>query len=523
MELITTAACWARHLLEAAGVTDDEPGVALVTKLFASEEEGRSCLRLRVDESADLSGKDDDEETARRLVACGMATNVENHDESFPLVFADGAEPLLYLQRYYRAERRILAFAALNKGQEGETDRKLTDLLRSHRLVVLAGGPGSGKTTAIAHLLRSFPVSERPNIKLLAPTARAALRLGDALDQAGVDGDSCEPQTLHRALGAGHGRFRFNRERRLEARLVILDEASMLDLQLCAALMEALPEEARLLLVGDPDQLPAVGVGSLLSDLLAAGVPCHRLRESRRFPAESPVGALATCIREGVWDERLWNAGSEENYVRWMPLRHTDDLQAGLQGWLREHGEFLVARPGDTAAELLARFDRQRILCAHNSGVYGVDAVGLSVRHWLRRQGLLGNDGMGEPWMVRHNDYALQLFNGDVGFRMADGFCFPDRGDRRYMHIPAAQRSLATTIHKSQGSEFSHVLVVLPPEQSALLTRELLYTAITRVRPDPAHGGGGVTVLAGEKALRGALAATAVRPTGLVALHGNIT
>ena len=466
-----------------------------------------------------------------------------------PVVHVD--EGLLYLDRYWIEESRVaedvLALAATRRsgtppdiarlfsGTYAE-QRGAAEVALSRALTVLTGGPGTGKTTTVARLLALLAEQaeldgrSRPRIALAAPTGKAAARLleavqieVDALDQ--VDKDrlpALNATTLHRLLGSRpdtSSRFRHNRDNRLPHDVIVVDETSMVSLTMMARLLEAVRPESRLLLVGDPDQLASVDAGAVLADLvegLAAvdDTPIARLVTSHRF-GES-IRGLAFAIRDGKADEALEILAAGGEHIEWVDTQHPADI---LRKVLVPHALALreAAILGDGPAAL-ATLDEHRMLCAHRRGQHGVAYWNRQVERWLAEQTdtpLWSAWYVGRPVLVTANDYGLGLYNGDTGVAIQrDGvlravmsgsggpveFATSRLADIETMH--------AMTIHKSQGSQATEVTVLLPAEDSRLLTRELLYTAVTRARHK-------VRLIGSAEQVRAAIERRAVRATGL--------
>nr|WP_165865530.1 exodeoxyribonuclease V subunit alpha [Vallicoccus soli] len=423
---------------------------------------------------------------------------------------------------------------------------------------VLGGGPGTGKTTTVAVLLALLldQPGPPPRVALAAPTGKAAARLQEALleaadrlrlpagDRSRLEGHTAS--TLHRLLGPRPGtstRFRHDRDATLPYDVVVVDETSMVSLTLMARLLEALRPDTRLVLVGDPDQLASVEAGAVLADLvgglrdrpapdpdpavaaLVAGADAPDwprgvvvLRTNHRYGAG--IGALAEAVRRGDADAALaqLRSPSPDTVLVEDPLG-----DPGARGDVVAAGTALrrAALEGD-AAGALALLGRHRLLCAHRTGPYGVDVWSRQVERWLAAQGAApGGDEwyVGRPLLVTANDYALGLYNGDTGVvvRTADGevrvaFARAGAADGLVRFAPSRLHEVQTvhamTVHRSQGSQFDRVTLVLPEQDSPLLTRELLYTALTRAQSL-------VRVVAGEAALRAAVERPAVRASGL--------
>ncbi|MFH1021003.1 MAG: exodeoxyribonuclease V subunit alpha [Pseudomonadota bacterium] len=470
-----------------------------------------------------------------------------------PLVSRDGnLAPLvlegkrLYLQRYWRYEeelaREIRARAAnpaaiqedlletslsqlfTGTEQDAQQRRACAGIFRE-RLGLITGGPGTGKTTLVAKYLALLLLYAKasgeplPRILLLAPTGKAAARLTESLQK--KTGESSLPQelvaalptkaaTIHRALGyrqENPATFRHNRENPLPCEVVVVDEASMIDVALMAKLFAAVPPTARLVLLGDKDQLASVEAGSILGDICGAVLDdgagsgenplarcLVRLTKSFRFSPHEGIGALASAIHGGKADEAvaLVQQGSPEVSLL-PPLAQGDPAHPLAEMILAGYRPFLEA--ADPLAAL-ALFERFRLLCAHRTGPMGVQSLNRYVEKVLSLHRLIEPNipcYKGRPVLIQANSYPLRLFNGETGIlwpgEEGEGlkaFFFSEGRDgvRFYSlrQLPAHETAFAMTIHKSQGSEFDRVALVLPGEDSALLSRELLYTGISRAR-----------------------------------------
>ena len=458
---------------------------------------------------------------------------------------------LLYLDRYWIEECRvaedILALAAARRpGPALDISRLFPDsyaeqrgaaeLALSRSLTVLTGGPGTGKTTTVARLLAllaertELDGKPRLRIALAAPTGKAAARLLEAV-QREVDALAVADQkrlpvltatTMHRLLGSRpdtSSRFRHNRENRLPHDVIVVDETSMVSLTMMALLLEAVRPESRLLLVGDPDQLASVEAGAVLADLVdglaaAPDSPVATLVTPHRF-GES-IGALADAIRDGDANAAVEVLRAGGDHIEWIDVHNPADM---LRKVLVPHALRLreAAVLGDVGAALQT-LEQHRLLCAHRRGPYGVAYWNRQIEHWLAEQTdmpLWADWYVGRPVLVRANDYGLGLYNGDTGVAV-----LRDGGLRAAMASTAGPVEFATsrladietmhamTIHKSQGSQAGEVTVLLPPEDSRLLTRELLYTAVTRAREK-------VRLVGSADQLLAAIGRRAVRATGL--------
>jgi exodeoxyribonuclease V alpha subunit len=496
---------------------------------------------------------------------------------------------LLYLERYWQQEEVVRVqlqgrFAAPapdidqsrlaaalprlfdHQGLEpGEADRQELAVAVSAlgRVSVLAGGPGTGKTTTVARLLALLRDQPGPalRIALAAPTGKAAARLEEAVRAAAAQ---LEPEdqhrlgdltasTLHRLLGwlpSNRSRFRHDATNQLPHDVVIVDEMSMVSLTLMARLLEAVRPSARLVLVGDPDQLSSVEAGAVLADVARApGTPDvdlgKRLVELGLVtdPETAPVhgvvqlmhtwrfgGAIETLARairaaDAEAAVAVLRSGASDVLFREIDLETTPTdassrALAGMAAQVRTTGVAMLeaARSGDVAGALAA-LDRHRVLCAHRRGPYGVLRWGQEVERWLvdAIPGY-GEDGewyLGRPLLITTNDYEMSLYNGDTGVivqtpdgvraafaRGAAAKLFPP------VRLDAIQTVYAMTVHRAQGSQFDSVSFVLPPPDSPLLTRELLYTAVTRARRH-------VLIIGSEEAIRRAIQRPANRASGL--------
>ncbi|HTX98333.1 MAG TPA: exodeoxyribonuclease V subunit alpha [Mycobacterium sp.] len=461
---------------------------------------------------------------------------------------------LLYLDRYWLEEKQVchdlLALLARRPAVELPVcerlfpagfaeQREAAEIALSQRVTVLTGGPGTGKTTTVARLLALVAEqaeragNSRPRIALAAPTGKAAARLQeavqlevaklDAVDRRRLEGLSAV--TIHRLLGskpATSARFRHDRANRLPHDVIVVDETSMVSLTLMARLLEAVRPDARLVLVGDADQLASVEAGAVLADLVEglsgrADVRVATLRTSHRFGAS--IGALADAIRVGDAEGALALLRSGDEHIEHFELEAGDDPAGWLRAILLAHAlrlrEAAVLGAADVA---LSALDSHRLLCAHRRGPYGVAHWNTQVQKWIADetgQPAWSEWYAGRPLLVTANDYGLRVYNGDTGVTVAG----PD-GLRAVIAGATGPLSFATsrladvetmhamTIHKSQGSQADEVTVLMPPEDSRLLTRELFYTALTRAKTK-------VRVVGSEASVRAAIERRAVRASGL--------
>jgi exodeoxyribonuclease V alpha subunit len=426
----------------------------------------------------------------------------------------------LYLDRYWREERQVAADlrvlrdappaavdeSLLGTGLERFTDpqqRRAADTAVRRRFAVVAGGPGTGKTTTVARIV-ALLLDQQPGalIALAAPTAVAAARLTDAMRAAGIE--DVEARTLHRLLGwrpDSHSRFRHDRGNRLPHDVVIVDETSMVGLWQMARLVEAVRPSARLILVGDPGQLTSIEAGAVLGDIAAAGGDSIVvLGEVYRY--DERIGRLAEAIRRGDADSTVAALGA----VTWVTGDDVDVVRGRAVATARAVTEAAEAGDGPGAIAALGSF---RLLCAHRRGPYGVSAWTAQIEDWTGAGG--AEWYVGRPLLVTANDYGLQLFNGDTGVVIAAESGLMAAFERTAVsptRLAAIDTVYAMTVHKAQGSQFDTAAVVLPEPTSPILTRELLYTAVTRARRE-------LIVVGSEEAVRAAVARPVARASGL--------
>jgi len=468
----------------------------------------------------------------------------------------------LYLDRYWREERQIAAdlqtlgaeapadvdedvladgLARLFPGDADERQRAASAAAVRHRFAVVAGGPGTGKTTTVARIVALLAEQAeaagrpQPLIALAAPTAVAAARLEEAVHDAaeGLDAsDAVRAQlreasasTLHRLLGwrpDSQSRFRHHRGNRLPHDVVIVDETSMVSLSQMARLLEAVRPQARLILVGDPGQLTSIEAGAVLGDIVgpADDGPPSIVVLSRIHRFGGAIGAVAEAVRRGDADAAIEALSSEE--VTWLPVDpETDSALAPVHDGAVSAARAVIdaARAGDAhrALSALASF---RVLCAHRRGPYGVETWTDRIERWLANEvegfGAEGQWYVGRPLLVTENDYGLRLYNGDTGVVVATdtgrvSAAFERRGELIEFsptRLGAVDSVYAMTVHKSQGSQFAAAAVLLPAPTSQILTRELLYTAVTRARER-------LILVGTEEAVRAAVARPVARASGL--------
>ncbi len=533
------------------------------------------------------------------LQASALVAHGQHGPSDRPLVLSGER---LYLRRYWTYERAVesalrsrlaspsqvpddlpmrLARLFPTPAAEGIDWQKLACALASRAaLSIITGGPGTGKTTTVVRLLALLqgPRVEagRPlRIRLAAPTGKAAARLTESIG-AQVQGLEVaqaikaripsEVTTVHRLLGSRPGtrHFRHHRGNPLPLDVLVVDEASMIDLEMMANLLEALPPQARLVLLGDKDQLASVEAGAVLGDLcrdaeagfyspatwawletvagqpldasgLREGDPTEHalaqqlvmLRHSRRFAEGSGIGELARAVNEQraadarrvLTDTRFDDItscrlqGEQDHALERLLLSGSGRGRGSAAGYRQYFDVLQRQRPPATtplanpawlgwAAEVLAAFDRFRLLCAVRKGPWGVEAINQRATRALLGAGLVESDHHwyeGRPVLMTRNDYGLGLMNGDIGValrlpeaedsdRLTLRVAFPrndGQGGVRFVlpsRLTDVETVYAMTVHKSQGSEFEHTALILPDALNPVLTKELVYTGITRAR-----------------------------------------
>jgi exodeoxyribonuclease V alpha subunit len=473
----------------------------------------------------------------------------------------------LYLRRYWDYERRLAdALARRVAHVEADVDGALLrrgldrlfgspephapdrQRLAAHvcvmrRFCIISGGPGTGKTTTVTKilaLLQEQSIARRGrklDIVLVAPTGKAAQRLRESIEKARGALDvtdeiralvPSDATTIHRRLGTIPGsatRFRHDAQNPLACDVLLVDEASMIDLPLMTKLVEALPPEAKLILLGDRHQLASVEAGAILGDLCGLADGVVQLERSFRYAETSGIRALALAVNAGDGDEavRLLTSGDHDDIALLPGLGGGGTGMAKRTHALRERAvagyrAFFAERDPLRAAAALNGY---RVLCAHHRGPFGTLAMNPLLEAALRDARLL-RAGSGSPWydhrpvLVTENDYAVNLFNGDVGIALRGDegmrvhFATADGVDRALApsRLPRHDTVFAMTVHKAQGSEFEDVAFVLPDAASKVMTRELVYTALTRPKR-------GVVVFGAPDVIRAAVGRVALRASWL--------
>ncbi|HYH41795.1 MAG TPA: exodeoxyribonuclease V subunit alpha [Burkholderiales bacterium] len=549
----------------------ERPELALAAALASrATGEGDVCVRL-----ADFAGHPfvlspsmGEREAGETLIAPALDdwtrllrehTVVGSPNDFRPLVLDDAGR--LYLYRYWDYEKR-LAEELLARAQDADgvdetllrkglaryfpnardvEQRIAAAMAVMRRLCVISGGPGTGKTTTVVKILALLAeqAGGRIAIGLAAPTGKAAARVQDAIRAAleTLDVDliarpaiPTEASTVHRLLGARPDSvyYRHDRDHPLSLDVLVVDEASMADLALAVKLLEALPRTARVILLGDKDQLASVEAGAVLGDVCRAGgvsapfakrlaavtgVPTPKIKSTKsagspladsialletsyRFGPQSGIGTLARLVNagEGAGALELLEAGTHGD-IAWRAVAPAElkvRLGAAVVERLRPYYE--AVRANETPEKVFGLLDGFRVLCAHRRGLFGVTALNRMIEDALDAEHLVN---LRQPWyagrpvMITRNDYGARLFNGDVGIMLPDAeghlkvfFRSAGEGVRAFApaRLPEHETVYAMTIHKSQGSEFGDVLMVLPNELSPIMSRELVYTGITRAR-----------------------------------------
>ncbi|PJE79378.1 RecBCD enzyme subunit RecD [invertebrate metagenome] len=416
----------------------------------------------------------------------------------------------------------------------------------SHSFSVISGGPGTGKTTTVTRLLALLAQLDTinkhaPIIKLVAPTGKAAARLTESmthalehlLSSAAQDNDIYQviprqAETVHRLLGVRMGKpgFIHGRDNPLHLDILVVDEASMIDLPLMSALLDALPSHARLILLGDHHQLASVEAGSVLGDICAGAannysqpfseqlnhltgfvlpntVNQHKsvvqdaiclLQKSYRFSRSSGIGTLAYAINRGDYKTAsdVFSAGFNDIALHDIS---DHDYSTLIHLCAQAYLPYIIAIQQQLPPkDILRKFRFFRLLCALRDGKFGVSMLNKTIEEQLEQQQLINREYTwyeGRPVMITRNDHAQGLYNGDIGIaiKSPDGklrinFDQPDGSLKQLLpsRMPEHETVFAMTVHKSQGSEFSHTAMILPDTMNQVLTRELIYTGITRAR-----------------------------------------
>ncbi|WP_347454661.1 exodeoxyribonuclease V subunit alpha [Acinetobacter thermotolerans] len=555
---------WIEHLCQppfSSAHFSDEAKLLMHAVLEAMQN-GNSCIDATEDQVTLLHNLVRRGETDQQAIA--------------PFIFQDQQ---LYLYRYWKLEQVVAAHVARIKSQQLKAvplserhlsllsdpqQQKALEMVASKGFSIITGGPGTGKTYTLAHIITVLNESlPEIRIAMAAPTGKAAQRMKEALQNAlsspalaQFDLETLkqlQPVTLHRLLGLGTtAQPRFHARQPLPYDVIVVDEASMLDLSLSQMLLAAVPDGARLILLGDANQLASVDVGTVLADLqLVPALADNRVNliTTRRFAEGARIGALAHFIQDADPEHDLLTEFEQQIVVpselhaidlqqieidhvqlQYLPENillndaqaYYDQLMYGYQGYLQA----LKAGKGDQdfnafVQQIIQHFDDYRILTAIRHGTFGLTKLNQQIEQLLLTatgQVKQGDWYIGRPVMMTYNDYQLGLSNGDIGI------CFlrEHLGQRRFeVYFPSLEKwvlatrlpksietAFALTIHKSQGSEFRHTAVVLDHKASNLLSKELIYTAITRAKKV-------VTLLVDREAFKQSLSLRTTRRSGL--------
>ncbi|ELW1648070.1 exodeoxyribonuclease V subunit alpha [Enterobacter oligotrophicus] len=580
-------------------VAGEHPAVMLAAAILSKDAgEGHVCLPL--------SRLEVDEKTPPVLQSCFSllgervdwqdvllnSTAVSGGERQTPIIFIGDR---LYLNRLWRNELTVARFFCESNAplpcDEAQLRKTLDALFTSdeatdwqkvaaavaltRRISVISGGPGTGKTTTVAKLLAALiqlAGEQKCRIRLAAPTGKAAARLteslGGALQKLPLTEDQLalfpdEASTLHRLLGAqpGSQRLRYHAGNPLHLDVLVVDEASMIDLTMMSRLIDALPPHARVIFLGDRDQLASVEAGAVLGDIctyasfgytasraqeLARLTGCALegdssplasalrdslclLQKSYRFGSDSGIGQLAAAVNRG--DRHTTRAVFDGTFtdIEKKSLQSGEEYQAMLEDARQGYQHFLACvQQKSTPEEVIAAFAEYQLLCALREGPFGVTGLNERLEQLLAQKRKItrlphSRWYEGRPVMISRNDSALGLFNGDIGIALDRGqglrvwFQMPDGSVKSVQpsRLPEHETAWAMTVHKSQGSEFNHAALILPTQLSPVVTRELIYTAITRARQR-------LSLYADDRVLVQAIATRTERRSGLSAIFESV-
>ena len=557
---------WSHYLCQApfAQLPQSELAAQILQQLIDASLQGDSCIAVDQTQLAILGE---------------LAVSSEQAPNQIAACVYDSQGLALY--RYWQLEQRLAAQICRLKQQtvQGGTSSYTKQLLEDPQQIaaldmvlrqgfnIITGGPGTGKTYTLARIIAVLNQSI-PNLRIAmaAPTGKAAQRMQEALQNSFNDPKllssglisnelrNQSTQTLHRLLGMGHQQQpRFHQKQPLPYDVIVVDEASMLDLNLATLLFEAVPEGCRIILLGDANQLASVDVGSVLADLQQVDALAEnrvQLLTSQRFSATAKIGQCARFIQAqcnaakssdvlAQFEQDIVQPSSlqpvaltakmpDQIQLEYIAAQNTpleayqQKLLCGFQGYVEALQCYLQAEePIDEIQQVMHAFDHYRILTAVRHGAFGITQLNSYAEQWLNqqlKQVAIGNWYVGRPVMMSYNDYQLGISNGDIGI------CFKHRSQAQQFEVffpslnkwVAAHRlprnmqtAFALTIHKSQGSEFTHTAIVLDATAQKLLSQELIYTAVTRAKKV-------VSLLADPDSLQQALTTRTVRRSGLV-------
>ncbi|WP_311746284.1 exodeoxyribonuclease V subunit alpha [Proteus penneri] len=606
-------------------VEDENPILLFVfAYLSAQTGAGHVCLPLNIIQKDQLfdgrqkefaqeiwqkMGKPSAKKIVDELTHC-HCVNQSRDDPSFPIILDN---EYLYLQRmwsyeekvaqFFRREQAIVdidenelikvlnqLFPATKENQETNWQKVAASVAITSPISIISGGPGTGKTTTVAKILAAFVMltsNEKPIIQLAAPTGKAAARLteslGNALAQLNLSEEENkwmpkQAQTIHRLLGAQpeSQQVRYHKDNPLQLDILVVDEASMVDLPMMARLIDALPLKCHVIFLGDKDQLASVEAGAVLGDIcrfsedgfsqkrfdqinhLTQGelvkstdtIPVSQtpvsvvsdslclLRKSYRFGEDSGIGQLAFAVNKGQTKTAITLLKKAEispqqleivlepQDVSFIALESKESYLLMIQDAVNAYREYLTLVSQKASPDIILNaFNQYRLLCARREGPFGVSGLNDRIEMLLHRQRLIRrptnsyqSDYIGRPIMIQRNDSTLGLFNGDIGIMLNNDegemkafFQLPDGKLKAIQpsRLPQHETAYVMTVHKSQGSEFTHTALVLPDKFSPVVSRELLYTALTRAKKK-------LSLYASESMVRMAIQTRIQRRSGLI-------
>lgn len=583
-------------------VTKNKDDVRLAASLISRQlSGGHVCVKLPEFAGRGLGTGDNADDPVQCPRLSAWLQSLENAEcvgrpgEFKPMILDEAHR--LYFQRYWQYEQDVAGFVRRSLSVSLDLSRHYSEtaireklqfyfpemsvgkiswpgvaaaiaLLR--RFLVVTGSPGTGKTTAMTKVMAFLQDVKECGLRiaLCAPTGKAAARMEESIKKTKMtlacpenikESIPDEAMTIHRLLGSRiySPYFSFNEKNNLPYDLIVVDEASMVDLPLAAKLITALRPEAKLILLGDRDQLASVDAGSVLGDICfpeslnvfsasfgrklesLCGVPVEtsdaapdvrdcliEMRQNYRFSEGSGIGVLSQLIKAGEADRVLELTGEGRfSDVHLHEIADSDDIVERLREtalkFYRAYLQTIVSGTG-SMEDIFARFEAFRVLCALRVGPWGSERLNRVIENLMAEAGLIRLTDpyyQGRPLMIVKNDYRLQLFNGDVGVVLRDSsdhdrfkvyFRDPKQGFRKILpeRLPRHETVWAMTVHKSQGSEFDDVVLVLPENDSIVLTRELLYTGVTRARLN-------VSIWAGKNTVKKIIQKQIIRQSGL--------
>jgi len=416
---------------------------------------------------------------------------------------------LLFPESKYDPESILTKYFPSSADSEVDKQKLAAKIAIKFNTCLISGGPGTGKTTTVAKILAIFAeIDDKKNLRiaLAAPTGKAAQRLEYSLNQFKAnlsmeiqnsplthEVNAVQAQTIHKLLEIGSFPHKPNRHknRPLEADIVVLDEASMISLEMWVMLLDALPIDCRLLILGDHEQLPAIKSGNIFRDITIAQIsknetevdqankiPTVYLVKNFRFGDKSPIARLSSFVRNGE-SQQAWNFlhYRQKDELLWYDLHSKKDLNDLLEKHKIIFEDY--AKVESDKLQLLGNLQKSMVLSCFRHGYFGSQMINSMINQ------LIGNELKFMPVIIAENNYQENLFNGDLGImdlKSDEGFF----GNKiiKNRQVGKFDQAFVLTVHKSQGSEFDHLTLILPPEDylTPFLSRELLYTAITRAK-----------------------------------------